>query len=392
MHSFGIARASADPCWKHGRRLASGPSFGGPTARHAVYRDMFFTRQGETPAEQPLGSGRTLRMARLEAILFLAREPLPTRKLSQFANLADGTEARTLIRQLNQWYDTQGCAFRVEQTAGGYRLLTRPKFANWVRRLAHVPEETRLSSPALETLALVAYRQPILRADIEAIRGVSCGEILRQLMDRDLVRICGRSEELGRPYLYGTTKPFLLLFGLKDLDDLPRADSLRGTGLTSLSTAHSLLSDSPETELPQEENLVTATATLAPATEEEFGLLHAAIPAADVPRADTEDDDLDSDDDVDDDDDDEDDDFDDLDDDDDDDDEEDLDDEEDDEFDDWEEVDDEDEDEDEADDEADDDEWDDDAEEDDEEDDDDDWDDDDDDDEEEEDLDDKEDD
>lgn len=171
------------------------------------------------------------RLSRLEAVLLLAREPLGSRKLSQFANLADGTEARTLIRRLNENYDRAGRAFRVEEVAGGFQLLTRRKFATWLRRLGHVPPETRLSAPALETLAVIAYRGPVLRADIEAIRGVNCGEILRQLMERDLVRISGRSEELGRPYLYATTKRFLQLYGLVSLDDLPRATALRATPL-----------------------------------------------------------------------------------------------------------------------------------------------------------------
>ena len=165
-------------------------------------------------------------LARLEAILFLAREPLNTRKLSRYANLADGTRARTLIRQLNERYEATGRAFRVQQVAGGYQLMTRQKLSPWLRRLAHVPGETRLSAPTLETLAVIAYRQPVPRADIEAIRGVNCGEILRQLMDRDLVRIGGRGEELGRPYLYATTKRFLELFGLNQIDELPRASEL----------------------------------------------------------------------------------------------------------------------------------------------------------------------
>jgi segregation and condensation protein B len=175
------------------------------------------------------------RMQRLEAVLFLARDPVSSRKLSDYANLADGTEARTLIRRLNQWYDQSGRAFRVEEVGGGFQLLSRPKFAPWLRRLAHVPAETRLSAPVLETLAVIAYRQPVLRADIEAIRGVNCGEILRQLMERDLVRICGRSQELGRPYLYATTKRFLQLFGLPNIDKLPRVETIRNiSGVASL--------------------------------------------------------------------------------------------------------------------------------------------------------------
>jgi segregation and condensation protein B len=172
-------------------------------------------------------------LARLEAILFLAREPLNTRKLSQFANLADGTQARTLVRRLNEQYDAASRAFRVERVAGGYQLLTRREFAPWLRRLAHVPGETRLSAPALETLAVIAYRQPVLRSTIEAIRGVNCGEILRQLMDRDLVRIGSRSQELGRPYLYATTRRFLELFGLNHIDELPRGQELRGSAAST---------------------------------------------------------------------------------------------------------------------------------------------------------------
>jgi segregation and condensation protein B len=168
-------------------------------------------------------------LARLEAVLLLAKEPLSSRKLAQFAGLEDGTKARTLIRKLNAEYDQAGRAFRVEEVAGGYQLLTRRKFSSWLRRLAHIPGEARLSSPALETLAVIAYRQPVLRADIEAIRGVNCGEILRQLMERDLVRISGRSEELGRPFVYATTRRFLHLFGLHSLEDLPRAVTIRNS-------------------------------------------------------------------------------------------------------------------------------------------------------------------
>lgn len=170
---------------------------------------------------------------RLEAVLFLAREPLNTRKLAQYANLADGSEARTLIRRLNEHYDNVGRAFRVEQVAGGFQLMTRRLFSSWLRRLGHVPPELRLSAPALETLAVIAYRQPTPRADIEAIRGVNCGEVIRQLMERDLVRIGSRSEELGRPFLYNTTKRFLQLFGLVNLDDLPRAQEMRSWAASS---------------------------------------------------------------------------------------------------------------------------------------------------------------
>ncbi len=168
-------------------------------------------------------------LARIEALLFLAREPLSTRKVAQLAGLADGTQARTLIRRLNEAYDATGSAFRAEEVAGGFQLLSRPALGAWLRRLYSSPVEIRLSAPAMETLAVVAYRQPVLRAEVEAVRGVDCGEMLRQLMDRDLVRTAGRADELGRPYRYATTRRFLQVFGLRHLEDLPRSDVLRPT-------------------------------------------------------------------------------------------------------------------------------------------------------------------
>ena len=119
---------------------------------------------------------RSPSLAALEAILWLSREPIVSRKLAGLAGLADGTEARTLVRTLNRMYDAVGCAFRVVEVAGGFQLMTRAKFAPWLRRLYASQAEVRLSAPALETLAVVAYRQPVLRADIEAVRGCSAGK------------------------------------------------------------------------------------------------------------------------------------------------------------------------------------------------------------------------
>jgi segregation and condensation protein B len=167
------------------------------------------------------------RRSRLEAVLFLAREPLSLRKLAQMANLTDATEARTMLQSIRQRYDDRGCAFQVSQVAGGYRLLSRREFSQWLRPKGATEQGLRLSTPAMETLAVVAYRQPVLRAEVEAIRGVACGEILKVLLERDLLRIVGRSEELGRPLRYGTTKRFLEVFGLCNLDQLPWGEQLR---------------------------------------------------------------------------------------------------------------------------------------------------------------------
>ena len=166
---------------------------------------------------------RDRKLAQVEAVLFLVRAPLTSRKIAQLAGLADGTEARKLVRRLKLLLREGQSAFQVEEVAGGYQLLTCAEVSPWLGRFFETPARPRLSAPAMETLAVVAYRQPILRAEIEAIRGVQCDDILRQLLDRDLIRIIGRSEDLGRPLLYGTTRRFLELFGLRNLEELPRA-------------------------------------------------------------------------------------------------------------------------------------------------------------------------
>jgi segregation and condensation protein B len=163
-------------------------------------------------------------LALLEAALLAADEPLTARKLAQAAGLGDSKEARQLMRRLRELYDREGSAFQVEEVAGGFQLLTRPEFHPWLVRLRRAGQDLRLSPAARETLAIVAYRQPIMRADIEAVRGVYCGETLRLLMEKGLVRIAGRHDSLGRPVLYATTKKFLAVFGLRSLKDLPASD------------------------------------------------------------------------------------------------------------------------------------------------------------------------
>ncbi|GHT36854.1 hypothetical protein FACS189427_09090 [Planctomycetales bacterium] len=161
-------------------------------------------------------------MSKLEAVLFLAREPLPIRRLAQLASLPEGSRPKVLLRELNNRYVRQKSSFRIVEVAGGYQMRTLPEFAPWLIRMQEVPLAVKLSQPAMETLAVIAYRQPVLRSEIETLRGVQCGELIRQLLDRGLVKIAGRSEELGRPFYYGTTKAFLEVFGLNSLDNLPQ--------------------------------------------------------------------------------------------------------------------------------------------------------------------------
>lgn len=165
-------------------------------------------------------------LARIEAALFASTEPLSARKLATQAGFGEVAEARKQIEKLTAIYERGRSAFIVEEVAGGYQLLTRPDLRPWLDQLFEPSDDLQLSGPTLETLTIVAYRQPINRADIEAIRGVQVGEILRQLMEKGLVKFGGREETLGRPILYITTPKFLRSFGLRNLSELPMAEFL----------------------------------------------------------------------------------------------------------------------------------------------------------------------
>jgi segregation and condensation protein B len=156
----------------------------------------------------------------IESLLFVADEPLSLDKLKSILETVESKEIKAALQVLADRYENQGGGFCLYEVAGGWQLRSRPEYTPWIKRLLQ-PSPQRLSKPALETLAIVAYNQPIIRADIEHIRGVDCGGILRQLMERKLIRVLGRKEIPGRPLIYATTKLFLETFGLKDLRDLP---------------------------------------------------------------------------------------------------------------------------------------------------------------------------
>jgi segregation and condensation protein B len=160
----------------------------------------------------------------LEALLFSTHHPLTAGRLAELMDLPATKPVRQAIKDLNAQYEESRRSFRVEQVAGGYQLLTLPEFGEHLQKLHQREIDTKLTKAALETLASIAYKQPILRADIEAIRGVACGETIRSLMEKRLVNIAGRAEEPGRPILYGTTKRFLEVFGLNTLKDLPQSE------------------------------------------------------------------------------------------------------------------------------------------------------------------------
>lgn len=162
----------------------------------------------------------------IEAILFASEEPLSD---SRLAGIVETTtkQVRDCIESLNDKYTKNHNAFRIEQIAGGHQMLTLPAYNTWLKKMLKVRSDNKLSPAAMETLAIIAYKQPVIRVDIEAIRGVAVGEVIRSLMYKGLVKIVGRAEILGRPMLYGTTKKFLEVFGLNSLKDLPKAEELK---------------------------------------------------------------------------------------------------------------------------------------------------------------------
>ena len=162
----------------------------------------------------------------LEAALFSAARPLTVEELSTLDQEATLADVRMVLEQIREHYDFEQHGVELLELAGGYQILTRPVHAAAIERAHFSVRTPKLTAAALETLAVIAYRQPVGRAEIEEIRGVSAGGVLRTLQERGLIEVVGRAEALGRPLLYGTAPMFLELLGLRDLADLPRAEEL----------------------------------------------------------------------------------------------------------------------------------------------------------------------
>jgi len=208
----------------------------------------------------------------IEALLFSAQKPLSTRELlaavksagrtdellpNEFANAKEG-EIAAALEKLKIEYIEQGRAFQLSEKAEGWQLASDPAYVAWVRQLFPASKPARLTPPGLETLAIIAYRQPITRADVEAVRGVAIDGVLQTLMERGLVKIAGRAEVPGRPLLYETTQFFLEHFGLRNLDELPNAEELRTRYLPSASPRpSSALKESSAPTGGAEEDLAT---------------------------------------------------------------------------------------------------------------------------------------
>jgi segregation and condensation protein B len=207
----------------------------------------------------------------IEAILFVAGSPLSVDRLTGLFEEEARERIETQLAALTRDFDDRGSGLMLAEVAGGYQLATRPENAGWIRKFKSVKVSTKLSRPALETLAIVAYKQPITRTEVEAIRGVNIGGIMRNLMERRLVKIVGKKDVPGKPMLYGTTPEFLQYFGLRDLSALPTLREFQeleaGEEVMEEVPAGGGEDDAPPEETPSAEAAETEEATAA-ATEE----------------------------------------------------------------------------------------------------------------------------
>jgi len=176
----------------------------------------------EVAAEQAPGPTVQELKRILEAVLFSSSRPISSSQLAEVSGAANGRDVRKALKELQQEYEAEERSFAIEELAGGFQVLTRPEYDSYIARLHSRQQDDTLSKAALETLAIVAYRQPITRAEVEDIRGVGAGHILRSLVEKRLLKVAGKSDELGRALLYGTTKQFLQVFGLRSLSELPK--------------------------------------------------------------------------------------------------------------------------------------------------------------------------
>jgi len=162
----------------------------------------------------------------LEAVLFASDQPVGLSTLVDVLDDRDAAEVEALLRELGDEYDTTGRGVTLAEIAGGYQILSRKECSPWVERMLRTRRKVRLSKAALEALAIVAYRQPITKVEIDSIRGVDSAGVLHTLLERNLVTIKGRSKGVGRPLLYASTPEFLSYMGLRDLDELPELKEL----------------------------------------------------------------------------------------------------------------------------------------------------------------------
>lgn len=192
----------------------------------------------------------------IESLLFVADEPLTMERFKKIIAPAETQEIRDALTALAAEYEERTGGFFLDEVAGGYQIRTRPEYTEWIKKLIQ-PRPLRLSKAALETLVIIAYKQPIIRSDIEHLRGVDCGGVLRVLLERKLIRVLGRREIAGRPLIYATTKHFLEVFDLKTLRDLPTPKEIEELGASLAESGKSVVFES-DLESDEEEEMADA--------------------------------------------------------------------------------------------------------------------------------------
>lgn len=196
---------------------------------------------------------RTEQKKIVEALLFAADFPVAVSRIKALVEGVEREDLRTMVEELNREYEEQGRSFWIQEVAGGYQMATRPHFARWVKELYKGRRLARLTQPALETLAIIAYRQPVGRPDIETIRGVNSDSVIATLLERNLITVVGKDTRVGRPILYGTTPEFLRYFGLKDLFGLPPLSELEAYLVSREQAAEAGPAQESEADLPDDE-------------------------------------------------------------------------------------------------------------------------------------------
>jgi segregation and condensation protein B len=221
------------------------------------------------------------------ALLFASDEPLSARKIAAIVEDVTVADVKQAIDTWNQRADTESWSIGIEQVAGGYRVATRPEYATYVSRLYSGRRKLRLSRAALETLAIIAYKQPVTRAEIESVRGVGCGSSIANLLERTLIEITGKARVLGAPFLYGTTQEFLEYLGLNSIKDLPSLEDLEALLASEAGESGEVAAEGMAAETPlhdgdddedEDEDVASALADLAGTVEDTMD----AVPAVDT--------------------------------------------------------------------------------------------------------------
>ena len=192
----------------------------------------------------------------IEALLFVAGEPLSIDRIKTILEDADKRAIQAMLWELQHEYDMRLSGLRILEVAGGFQIASRPELAQWIKRLRKVKQSSRLSKPSLETLAIIAYKQPLVKAEIEDIRGVDSSGVIKGLLDKHMIKIVGRKDVAGRPILYATTREFLQYFGLRDISDLPTLKEFTELMPEEDTQINEEVIQEPETSLDETDSMV----------------------------------------------------------------------------------------------------------------------------------------